>query len=262
VGQGREAEIFAWGPGRVLRLARTGALRDDIRREHVALQAAQRCGAPAPAVYEQIDVDGRPGLVLERLNAHDLLEGLVRRPWEVALLPWVLARVQASLHGLAAPAELPELRAEVAGRLRSGLVPHALRDLAQRALQKLPDGDRLCHGDFHPGNVMRRSDGDYVLIDWKAAARGDPAADVARTRLLIVGAWIPGLGSRTLQRPLAPFRYALYASYRAAYAHWHHLERGAVTAWLPVLAAARLSYDISQERASLLAIAHRGLRGT
>jgi aminoglycoside phosphotransferase (APT) family kinase protein len=260
IGQGREAEIFAWGTGRVLRLARTAALGEELQRERVALHAARRCGAPAPAVYEEIDVDGRAGLVLERLDGHDLLAGLVRRPWQLASLPRVLARVQASLHETVAPAELPDLHAEVAERLQSAHVPRDLRDAGQRALQQLPDGDRLCHGDFHPGNVLRRADGCYVPIDWKAAARGDPAADVARTRLLIVGAWIPGLGSRALQSQLRPFRIALYAAYRAAYAHRRHLERRAVAAWLPVLAAARLSYDIAQERRRLLALARRGLR--
>ena len=47
-----------------------------------------------------------------------------------------------------------------------------------------PDGDRLCHGDFHPMNIL----GDVsqpVIIDWPDARRGDPAADVCRSYLLM-----------------------------------------------------------------------------
>jgi Ser/Thr protein kinase RdoA (MazF antagonist) len=261
IGSGREAEVFAWGPGRVLRLARTAALREEVERERIAVQAAALCGAPAPAAYEQVEVEGRPGLVLERLDGHDLLEGIVRRPWELALVPPVLARLQASLHESEAPAVLPELRAELARRLTSSLVPRVLRDAALRALDGLPDADRLCHGDLHPGNVLRRPGDGYVLIDWKAATRGDPAADVARTRLLLIAAWIPNLGPGALQASLAPFRLGLYAAYRAAYARRRRLEHGAVSAWVPVIAAARLSYDITEERPRMLAIARRGLHG-
>ena len=260
IGAGREAEVFALGEGRVLRLARTAAFRQAVERERVALLAAGRSGAPVPALFERVDVDGRPGLVLERLDAHDLLHGLLRRPWELALVPWVLARVHASLHEGEAPTELPDLRTEVVERLRSDLVPSDVRHAALRRLSELPDDDRLCHGDFHPGNVLRRRGGGYAVIDWKAATRGDPAADIARTRLLLVGAWIPGAGPRALQLLLTPFRWALYTLYLAAYRHWRRVERRTVAAWLPVLAAARLSYDIDQERTWLLAIARRRLR--
>jgi len=260
IGAGREAEVFALGEGRVLRLARTAAFRQAVERERVALLAAGRSGAPVPALFERVDVDGRPGLVLERLDAHDLLHGLLRRPWELALVPWVLARVHASLHEGEAPTELPDLRTEVVERLRSELVPSDVRHAALRRLSELPDDDRLCHGDFHPGNVLRRRGGGYAVIDWKAATRGDPAADIARTRLLLVGAWIPGAGPRALQLLLTPFRWALYTLYLAAYRHWRRVERRTVAAWLPVLAAARLSYDIDQERTWLLAIARRRLR--
>ena len=260
IGAGREAEVFALGEGRVLRLARTAAFRQAVERERVALLAAGRSGAPVPALFERVDVDGRPGLVLERLDAHDLLHGLLRRPWELALVPWVLARVHASLHEGVAPTELPDLRTEVVERLRSDLVPSDVRHAALRRLSELPDDDRLCHGDFHPGNVLRRRGGGYAVIDWKAATRGDPAADIARTRLLLVGAWIPGAGPRALQLLLTPFRWALYTLYLAAYRHWRRVERRTIAAWLPVLAAARLSYDIGQERTWLLAIARRRLR--
>jgi len=48
----------------------------------------------------------------------------------------------------------------------------------------MPDGDRLCHGDFHPINVL----GDLaqpLVIDWLDAARGAPAADACRSYLLL-----------------------------------------------------------------------------
>jgi len=260
VGAGREAEIFAWDEGRVLRLARSPFHGRYVERERIALKAAGRCGAPAPAVYERVDVDGRPGLVMERLSGHDMLSGMLLRPWELLLIGPVLGSLHAALHEIRAPAELPDLRADVAERLQSDLVPADVREAGLHALEHLPDGDRLYHGDLHPGNVLRRGRR-FSLIDWKNAARADPAADVARTKLLLVGAWIPGLGPRLPQLVLTPFRLLLYAGYRIAYRHRRRLRDGATKAWRPVLAAARLAEDIPQERRRLLGIARRGLRG-
>jgi aminoglycoside phosphotransferase (APT) family kinase protein len=229
-------------------------LGQHLERERAALEAAQSCGAPVPAVYERVDIDDRPGLVLERLEGHDLLS----RPWELPRAPSVLAQVHASLHETPAPPELPELRADLDWRLGSELVPGELRARARRALERLPECDRLYHGDFHPGNVLRGRDG-YAVIDWRNAARGDPAADVARTRLLLRTAWIPGWGPDPPQRLLAPPRWALYTAYRRAYERRRGVDGRAVQGWVPVLAAARLAEGIRQERSRLLAIARRGL---
>jgi aminoglycoside phosphotransferase (APT) family kinase protein len=216
----------------VLRVARTLELAEAVERERAALEAAQRAGAPVPAVFDRVEVDGRPGLVLERLEPPDLLVGVLRRPWRLPAVPDVLAELQAALHETPAPPELPEVHEMIAARLGSKHVPPRVRDAALRALERLPRGDRLCHGDFHPGNVLHRGDG-YAVVDWRNAARGDPAADIAWTRLLMVGAWIPGLGPRWAQLPLAPPRLGLYLAYRRAYDRRRHVERRAVAAWVP-----------------------------
>ena len=53
-----------------------------------------------------------------------------------------------------------------------------------------PDGDFLCHGDFHPDNVMMTS-GDPVLIDWPGAKKEIPAADSAQTLIVLMTATLP-----------------------------------------------------------------------
>ena len=62
LGAGREAEIFAWEDGRVLRLAREPSADAMIEREVTALAAAQRAGAHVPRVYERVTVESDPAL--------------------------------------------------------------------------------------------------------------------------------------------------------------------------------------------------------
>jgi aminoglycoside phosphotransferase (APT) family kinase protein len=55
----------------------------------------------------------------------------------------------------------------------------------------LPQRNRsaLLHGDFWPGNLLWRDERLIAVIDWEDAARGDPLADLANTRLEILWAF-------------------------------------------------------------------------
>jgi aminoglycoside phosphotransferase (APT) family kinase protein len=66
-------------------------------------------------------------------------------------------------------------------------LPENLRDAALKALETMPDGDRLCHGDFHPGNILLGRSGP-VIIDWIDSSIGSPLADAARTSIMLLGA--------------------------------------------------------------------------
>ena len=252
LGSGREAEVFAWAEGRALRLARNPANGDMIAREAAALAAAHEAGAAVPAVYELVTIDGRPGLVLDRLDGVDLLDWLEHRPWAIGSVSLILGREHAALHRVEAPATLPRLREELRDRLGSPLVPADVRSRTLERLDRLPDGDRLLHGDFHPANLLQTVDR-CVVIDWTNGTAGDPAADVARTVLLVEGGTLPD-DTSALLRVIAPLtRRILLRGYLRAYAGAAPLDRDAVQRWLPVWAAVRLAEGIEEERAALLA---------
>src|SRR4051794_38741886 len=154
IGQGREAEVFALDDARVLRLARSAGQSATLDAEHAALVSAAAAGAPVPQVYERVDVDGRPGLVLARLRDRSLLLEIGERPWRVWPISRTLGLLHARIHAAAAPESLPPAHERLRERLSSPLVPDDLRARALARLNQLPRGDRPCHGDFPPGNVL------------------------------------------------------------------------------------------------------------
>jgi aminoglycoside phosphotransferase (APT) family kinase protein len=254
IGEGREAEVYALDDRRVLRLARTAALSARLDEEHAALAAAHEAGAPVPEAFDRVEVEGRPGLVVERLGARNLLLEIGQRPWRVLAVGRSLASLHARIHQVTAPVALPSVHDRIRGRLESPLVPDDVRGRALELLAALPEGNRLCHGDFHPANVLIGPDGEPRVIDWTGASRGEPAADVARSRLIVLHGAV-GPDATPAVRALARVgRRILWQGYRAGYPVARDPE---VDRWFAVMAAARLAEDISEERPTILKLAAR-----
>ena len=53
------------------------------------------------------------------------------------------------------------------------------------SINELPGGDSVCHGDFHPGNILVKPDGMPVIIDFMNVCHGPYFYDIARTFFLL-----------------------------------------------------------------------------
>ena len=251
VAEGREAEMFAWGDGNVLRLLRPGFNPASLENEIRALKLAHECGVPVPQPGERVSVDGREGVVLERIKGTDLLTELGRAPWTVVRAGRMCGSVHARMHACRVDDDaLPPLKRKLEGQLASPLVPPELADIAKKGLDALPDGDALCHLDFHPANVMRNAKGP-VVIDWPNATKGAPEADVARTLLLVVAG--EPLSPTPVMRVLTKIGRDLFKwLYLGSYMRERPLDKTEVQRWALPIAVARLAEDIEVERPGLL----------
>ncbi|HUF52842.1 MAG TPA: aminoglycoside 3'-phosphotransferase/choline kinase family protein [Dehalococcoidia bacterium] len=249
IAEGREAEVFAYGDGRVLRLYRQD-YRDApaaAERQVTVLRAAAAHGVRVPEVFGTTTVEGRAGIVMERLNGRDAFETIAAQPFRLWSLSRLCARLQAQLNEQTAPSELPDLRASLRRAIDRDEVPKRFRTAALSRLETIPDDDCLIHGDFHPGNVMLLADGEAVIIDWTGARRGVPEADFARTMLMIrLGEPAPGMP--TLIRFFARFaRSVMLRSYEGAYRKARRIDEKLLRACELPVAVARLSENIPAE---------------
>ncbi|MEW6749376.1 MAG: phosphotransferase [Candidatus Latescibacterota bacterium] len=251
---GRTADVHAWGATEVVKVYQPWMPADAARSERRRTAAAVALGLPVPRVGRVVCLGRRRGLVFQRLRGPTMMEALAASP---PFEPWAerLADLHLSLHAGPVSHDLPAQHEVLARRLvHSPHLSAALRQAALDALARLPSGDRLCHGDFHPGNVLMTDAGEYV-IDWVDASAGSPAADVARSLLLFAG--------HIATDPAPPGDRAATQRFRDAYLA-RYLARSSVSAqecrqWFPVLAAARLREGIPELRDWLLKQAHRGL---
>jgi aminoglycoside phosphotransferase (APT) family kinase protein len=185
---------------RPLILRRLGAEHDPIRalRERDIQNAVAGLGFPAPNVLVASADPGAIGgafLIMERMPGRPMLE--VRK---IGVAD-VLSRTQLRLHALDAD---PLLRAADRTAAREsmtfdGMLARTGRRIAARSIhgleralswltaQRPAEAERpvICHGDFHPQNILMEHGVVTGVIDWPNALVADPAYDVATTGVIL-----------------------------------------------------------------------------
>jgi tRNA A-37 threonylcarbamoyl transferase component Bud32 len=212
LGRGLCADVYAWGDGRVLKLFHAPAGSERAHREFAATRAVHSAGLPVPAVDDVIEVEGRLGIVFERIEGPSLLGHTQARPWKLFAAVRLAAALHADIHRYSAPAGLPSFRERILARIEESDASAADKQSALQRLASLPDGTALCHGDFHPDNILLSPRGP-VVIDWSSASRGHPIGDVAWTSRLMRTAnlppWSPWF-AHLLLRSLRPAHHRTY----------------------------------------------------
>lgn len=249
IAAGRTAEVFAWNDRQVLKLFREWCPRTWAEQEARIARVVHKSALPVPAVGGVVEIEGRMGIIYERVTGPSMLREFISKPWRLPRFARLLGELHASIH-VRHVSDLPSQRRRLQREIDSTILPQTVKDAALAGLSSLPDGNVLCHGDFHPDNILM-SDRGPIIIDWPVATQGNPLADVARTLLLFRLAelppgtahhWLLELG-RTSMRRIYPKQYI---ALRGA-------SKRDIDAWRLPVAVARASEEIAAERHRLQA---------
>lgn len=249
---GGTAELYALADDRVLKLYWQGASTDAAEREAQRAGTAHAAGAAAPRVYQVVSLEGRAGVVFERLAGPSMLDLIVAEPGQVEALGRQFAELHADTHCRAGE-HLPPLREHLVRRINLGPLPARNKPPVLARLRALPDGNALCHADLHPGNVLMTPAGPRI-IDWYDATAGNAAGDLARTCLLLQYARPPGLGDAQ-RRAFEAVRDRFLDAYLERYRQLLPSVADALVDWFLPVAGARLAEPIAAaERTALLKV--------
>jgi len=242
IARGLTSEVFAWGSNRVLKLFYAWFRREKIEREFSVTQTIHAAGLEVPAALEVVEIDGRLGIVFERLEGISLMRHAARRPWAVIGEAKRFAELHVKMHEGIAPAELPTQRKMIERWIVDARdLPSGDRAAAKEAIAKLPEGNAICHGDFHPENVLLTAKGP-MIIDWTNGARGNPIGDVARTASVLAHADVPEDWPLYIRVLIATARKILLKVYLRRYFElrggspvdiraWDSVQKAAMSAW-------------------------------
>ena len=219
---GDVAEIFEWG-SRVVKLCRSTGSKQVTFREAAINAAVEALGLPVPAVWSVQQIDGRWGIVFDRVSGVSFAEQMLGDPAAILQRLQILVRLHARIHAHVVD-QFSSLKGWVTmGITRAMLLDEPQRQILLNGLREMPDGDHLCHGDFHPRNVLGEAS-QPIVIDWPNACCGDPAADVCRSYLILK------LHADEIAEP-----------YLDAYCQVARVRRQIILDWLPYIRSSQTS---------------------
>ncbi len=249
IGEGLSADVHAWAPGQVVKLFKAGTPRRVPWWEARMTRAVFSAGAPAPEVLGEVSIDGRSGIVLQRLDGPTLLQLSRSGAMTPAQTGATLAALCHAVHRTPPPRDVLPLRAYMdhSLRLHGGALPAHFAPGILALIERLSPDDALSHGDTHPANVIMTAQGPR-LIDWISAARGPAALDLGSSHIVL-----SEMAPETVADPERP--RAVDVAMQAEYARLSGLSPAALTAtmraWLPVVAVRVLlggGWPAGQER--------------
>ena len=122
ISRGRTAEVFAWKDDQVLKLFLKDWPVRPVEHEAQVTGAVHKAGLPAPAVGGIVEVEGRLGIVFERIDGPSMMQVFRSKPWRIGQLARTLAELHTTIHSCEMP-ELPSLRENLGRGIREVELP-------------------------------------------------------------------------------------------------------------------------------------------
>lgn len=178
---GFTADVEQFDEDTLVKIYRDTVPQEDIDREIHCTEAVQGRGLPVPAYRGAVQFRGKRAILLEYIRGESMNAVMSSGKMDIVDVAKDFAAVHYRIHQCAMDALEPSrVRYERLLRRSEPQLGSDLMNRCLRLLDKLPDGDRLSHNDYHPGNLIYGPQG-LICIDWSDASQGDPLADVART---------------------------------------------------------------------------------
>jgi uncharacterized protein (TIGR02172 family) len=183
IGVGNTATVYEWQESKVIKLFYQGYPKEAVEREFHNAKTIENMGFAKPKAYEIIFYEKRMGIIYDRVEGESLLNW-VMRTGDVQECAVSMAKLhKAIVHNRVSNVQNYKefLKYNIVNAPSSN---SKKREEVLQMLDKLPDGNALCHGDFHPGNILI-SDGHMMVIDFMNVCHGNFLYDVARTVFLV-----------------------------------------------------------------------------
>jgi hypothetical protein len=260
--EGRVSHVYVLKDKRVLKLLHKTVPDWKVDDEFRRCQIITKAGVTSPRALEIVEVDGRRGIIFEWAGERDLMKAKLGNPFNLNSGAQFMSTVHQDFLKREAP-ELPDIKEEalhMSRLLPEGTIRPEQFKILERYLDLLPSGNKICHMDFQPGNIMLNENG-YQVIDWSEAVKGVPVADIAMTSLILSMAETAP-GTSILLRIIIPiFRKAFEKRYRTHVTSHMGITDESLQKWMLVAGIFRMAtWNIEVEREFLTGLIQEKLK--
>ena len=259
IANGRTAEVYDRGDGKILKLFYDWAPHEWVKYEFDIGFLLNSSGVPAPKVYETVNIDGRQGIIYQKVEGKTLLNLIQEKPWKVIGYSRLLARLQSEVHMISEKGLVAQNdrfshaildSSQILGK-RTGIILDYLTGLKGKCA--------LCHGDLHPDNILVSND-KSVIIDWMNAYFGDPLGDVARTCLMIRSPYVRIDTTFFKKILILILQFIILKVYKSEYMKMSKIDNDQIEDFMLPVASARLREKIPGEKEWLLKLIDKKLK--
>ena len=256
IGYGRTADIFEVpeDANQIIKLYKNDIDEGTVNHEFQMSSLVYSAGVQTPQPLALIQLDNRRGIRFQRIMGVTLLTIIEKQPLLIHKHSRKLAELHYHVHGLSVSGQLRQQKDVMRDSIQAiSLLTEVEKQRITDYLERLPQLERLCHGDFHPDNVMV-GDEDWI-IDWMTGCIGNPAGDVARALLLISMGTMPERTPKLKRTIINILRRQMKNAYIKHYLKRSGLTYDDIDQWILPVAAARLIESIpAEEQQELLVL--------
>ncbi|MBW5448088.1 phosphotransferase [Cohnella sp. CFH 77786] len=239
IAYGRTAELLDFAPDLVLKLFKSDMPLQPIENEFHISKRVYQAGVPSPESIRMIEMDGRHGIVYRKLSGVTMLKAISKDPRLLNQEAARMARLHANMHQHAV-SDLPNQREILSGSIKQApILTIPEKEWILNRLETLKEDTRLCHGDFHPDNILL-GEREWI-IDWMTGMIGNPTGDVARTIVLIKYGTMPDETPKAIVSLISQIRRDLLSTYLQEYIMISEMDPEEIDQWMIPVAAARLN---------------------
>ncbi|MBG9839339.1 MULTISPECIES: aminoglycoside phosphotransferase family protein [Bacillus cereus group] len=230
IAKGNTAEIYLYD-SKVVKLFEEYLPNTESINEAKKQKYAYSCGLPVPNVFEVTKIQNRQAIIMEYVKGNSIGDLLLNNLNEAEHYINICVNEQKKIHAIRVNTDVMEAMGERLERQIKSV--HKLDEKQKESilnkLHSIKFEPRLCHGDFHPFNLIL-SEKNVSIIDWVDACSGDIRADVFRTYLLYAQSHIE-----------------LAEMYLQIYCRNTDLTREEIFQWALIITAARFSEKVSPQ---------------
>lgn len=162
--------------------------KDDVLAEALNQARVEHTGLNIPKIKAVTMIDGKWAIVSEYIKGKTLDRLIEENPDKKHEYMEMFVDLQIKVQSCTCPL-LPKLKDKMSRKISQADLDATTRYDLHTRLEGMPKHNKLCHGDFNPGNIIITDDGTPYILDWSHATQGNASADVARTYLLF---WLNG----------------------------------------------------------------------
>jgi aminoglycoside phosphotransferase (APT) family kinase protein len=229
IATGNTADIYLQ-EGKIVKLFKEYLPDGEAEYEANKQKIVSSYGLPVPCVYEVTKIEGRQAIIMEYAGGKTIGYRILEDESKAEQYMNLTVDIQLKIHAIE-PSGLELISDKLSRKINTASELSETQKAALiKNLGRIPYEKRLCHGDYHPFNLIINEAG-IKIIDWVDASMGDVRADVCSSYLL-----------------LSQFSAELANLYLRIYCEKSGLSQNDIFVWMPIIAGAGLSGNVSSKQ--------------